>query len=126
MNLEISATATWESRLARRARDLPSGQRAALTALLEDHELLARPGIRDLLVDDDPNTGAITCDWERLQRHIHSPAITSSERAFLQLLLSLACYPNVHLGTTFTKISTRRRAIVLRALTSAAEPPKES
>lgn len=116
---------TYGFRLTHWARTRPARERAAVSALLEDHALLARPKVRDLFLTESANTTNttdLTCDWERLARNLHSPVLTPPDREFLRLLLSLASCLQVHLGTAFTDIGTPHRAIVLRAMIAATTP----
>jgi hypothetical protein len=114
-----AALETPQFRLVQWARSRPARERAAVTALLEDHVLLARPDARALILTEDPQTGAVSCDWEQLCKNRYSPVFSPADRAFLSLLLSLACHPQVHLGTALDELSECRRAVVLCAIAAA-------
>jgi hypothetical protein len=87
--------------------------RAVVTALVEEGELLAREDVRRVLVrDDGPGP---RCDWLRLAGHLDGLQLVASERVFLSLLLSMAGCRPVELSLV-QDLDEARLAIVLRAL----------
>ncbi|OUD01474.1 hypothetical protein [Streptomyces swartbergensis] len=111
---------TLEDRLSRWARVLDPRERAAVTALLEERTLLVRQDFRRLVIIDDQETGTACCDWALLCQNLYRNAIGAGDRAFLELVLSLACHHRTNLGGRLADLSRERQAIILRAIAGAA------
>ncbi|MER7404067.1 hypothetical protein ABT373_16625 [Streptomyces sp. NPDC000070] len=109
-----------EDRLSRWARGLRPPERAAVTALLEERTLLARQDFCRLVVSEDQEAGTAWCDWALLCQNLYRDAIGVGDRAFLELVLSLACHHRTNLGSRLADLSPEHLAIILRAIAGAA------
>ncbi|MEV2193324.1 hypothetical protein AB0I02_20400 [Streptomyces phaeochromogenes] len=63
--------------------------RAAVRALVDEELILARDHIRTALVVKT-TAGRMGCDWERFGKRLYTLGLDEGERAFLDLVLSLA------------------------------------
>lgn len=92
-------------------------QKAAVWALVEEEQILARPTFqRALLWQTDEGT---EFSWQRLSCNLYGLGLDEAERAFVDLVLSIASSHQTHLMRV-VDLGERRLAIVLRALTMLA------
>ncbi|MFF2021510.1 hypothetical protein ACFVW2_06830 [Streptomyces sp. NPDC058171] len=97
-------------------RDL--GERAAVAALLQEGDVLARGDVRDLLVVDTGKRAY--CDWPRFEGQYRTVlALDASERAFLDLVVAVG-FPRLVPLRQVENLGERRLAIILRALAALA------
>lgn len=114
----LTAPPLLSDRLTEWASTQPRGERAAVAALIEEGDILARQDVRDLLVVET-GSGAF-CDWTRLEnRYRPILPLTPSEDAFLTLLIAIAFPRHVPLWRV-EDLGDRRLAVVLRALARLA------
>lgn len=87
---------------------------AAVRALVEEERLLARDNVRMALVvkADD---GTMGCSWERFGSRLYTLGFDDEERAFIDLVLSIAG-PHQTSLTRVQDLDDRRLAIILRAM----------
>lgn len=105
-------------RLTAWARTRDTGERAAVAALLEEGDVLAREDVRHLLVVEADNT--VFCDWPRFEAQYRSALVLDrSEDAFLTLVVATA-FPRLVPLWKVEELGDRRLAIVLRALAGLA------
>ncbi|WP_445399107.1 hypothetical protein ACSMX9_00905 [Streptomyces sp. LE64] len=88
--------------------------RAVVTALVEEEVLLGRADVRRALVVEDGPDGP-RCDWEGLARQLYTLELSSSERVFLALLLSMVGAHQMSLSRVH-ELDEDRLMVVLRAL----------
>jgi hypothetical protein len=88
--------------------------RAAVAALLEEEQLLARDDVRRVLLDKTDD-GGMGCDWAQLAKNLYVLDLTDAERAFLGLVLSIGSPSQVALSRV-RDLDERRLAVLLRAL----------
>ncbi|MER5494846.1 hypothetical protein [Streptomyces sp. NPDC002490] len=88
--------------------------RAVVTALVEEGVLLGRADVRRALVVEDGADGP-RCDWEGLARQLYALELSSSERVFLALLLSMVGVHQTSLSRVH-ELDEDRLMVVLRAL----------
>ncbi|MGA4842729.1 hypothetical protein [Streptomyces sp. G45] len=114
-----SESSTLEDRLRDRLRAWATDDLAciAVTMLIEERELLARPDVRRALVvlDDE----ALYADWAHLTVRLGDLDLDESEYAFMEVVLAIALGRQVLLGCVLP-LGERRLAIVLRALAAWA------
>ncbi|MFD8937341.1 hypothetical protein ACFV0R_19165 [Streptomyces sp. NPDC059578] len=105
-------------RLTAWARTRDTGERAAVAALIQEGDILAREDVRDLLVVD---TGKRTSlDWPRFEAQYKAALVLDTgERAFIDLVVAIA-FPRLVPLWQVENLGERRLAIVLRALASLA------
>ncbi|MFJ6568922.1 hypothetical protein ACIQNU_15990 [Streptomyces sp. NPDC091292] len=90
-----------------------------MAALIEEDELLAREWVRGLLVTERDD-GAVSCDWLAFEaRYTRAPGLTSSDKAFLALIVAVRFPRNITFWN-LESLGDRRLAIVLRALAKLA------
>ncbi|MFJ6570067.1 hypothetical protein ACIQNU_21855 [Streptomyces sp. NPDC091292] len=100
-------------------RDQPPCERIAVAALVEEDELLAREWVRGLLVTERDD-GAVSCDWLGFEaRYPRAPGLTSSDKAFLALIVAVRFPRNITFWN-LESLGDRRLAIVLRAMAKLA------
>ncbi|QQM41982.1 hypothetical protein [Streptomyces liliifuscus] len=87
--------------------------KAAVRALVDEEFLLSLERVRTALVVKTPE-GRMGCDWERFGKRLYTLGLNESDRAFLDLVLSLAGPHQTSLARVL-EIDDRRLAIVLRA-----------
>lgn len=87
---------------------------AAVQALVDEERILARDDFRRALVVD--TGGVLGCDWEGLSGRRYVLPLDTGERAFVDLVLSLAGPCQVNLARTLMELDDRRIAILLRAM----------
>ncbi|MBA4865895.1 hypothetical protein H1V43_32035 [Streptomyces sp. PSKA54] len=87
---------------------------AAVAALLEEADLLARDDVRRVLLDETDD-GGMACDWSQLARSLYALDLTEAELAFLGFVLSIA-YPSQVALSRVRDLDERRLAVLLRAL----------
>ncbi|MFF2846871.1 hypothetical protein ACFVT5_11115 [Streptomyces sp. NPDC058001] len=96
----------------------PSCERAAVAALIEEDELLARDCVHRLLVAE--HDGAVSCDWPEFEnRYTLAPGLTSADKAFLALILAIR-FPRAVPLWPVELLDDRRLGIVLRAIVALA------
>ncbi|MGX2998763.1 hypothetical protein JNUCC64_31600 [Streptomyces sp. JNUCC 64] len=88
--------------------------RAVVAALVEEATLLARDDVRRALVREGGPDGP-RCDWAALAGRLHLLELTTSERVFLALLLSMAGAHQISLSRV-QDLDEARLIVVLRAL----------
>ncbi|MCX4663971.1 hypothetical protein [Streptomyces uncialis] len=99
-----------------RGRDI--GERAAVAALIEEGDVLARADVRDLLVVE--NEAVVFCDWPRFEAQYRCVLVLDEgEDAFLTLVLATA-FPRLVPLWKVEVLGDRRLGIVLRALARLA------
>ncbi|MEU2558313.1 hypothetical protein ABZ626_03050 [Streptomyces longispororuber] len=91
--------------------------RIAVTMLVQERELLARPAVRRVLVarSDD----GVRADWTHLSLRLTELELDDAEYAFLEVVLAIALGRQVLLDRVLP-LGERRLAVVLRALTAWA------
>jgi hypothetical protein len=89
---------------------------AAVGALVEEEQLLARDNVRAALVVKTVG-GTMGCSWERFGGRLYTLGLDDAERAFAGLVLSLAG-PHKTSLTRVLDLDERRLAILLRAMVS--------
>ncbi|MFJ6573021.1 hypothetical protein ACIQNU_37005 [Streptomyces sp. NPDC091292] len=100
-------------------RDQPPCERFALAALIEEDELLARECVRRILVAEHDG-GSVSCDWLAFEaRYSRAPGLTSSDKAFLALIVAVRFPRNITFWN-LESLGDRRLAIVLRAMAKLA------
>ncbi|MFD7551767.1 hypothetical protein ACFV0R_17755 [Streptomyces sp. NPDC059578] len=105
-------------RLTAWARTRDTGERAAVAALLQESDVLAREDVRDLLVIDTGKRAY--CDWPRFEGQYRTVLVLdTSERAFLDLVVAVG-FPRLVPLWQVENLGERRLAIVLRALAALA------
>ncbi|MFI8832555.1 hypothetical protein ACIGPN_16140 [Streptomyces afghaniensis] len=109
-----------EDRLSRWARGLVPPKHAAVTALLEERTLLARQDVRRLGIIDGHEADSACCDWALLCQNLYRDTIDAGDRAFLELVLSLASHHRTNLGAQLADLTPARLEIILRAIAGAA------
>ncbi|WP_405925390.1 hypothetical protein [Streptomyces sp. NBC_00035] len=90
-------------------------ERVAVAALAEEGTILAKPSVRTVLVWE-PGDGTARCTWERLTGHLYGLDLDDGERAFLDLLLSVAGVAHQTSLVRVMELGERRLAIILRAM----------
>lgn len=101
-------------RLVAWAHDRDVGERAAVTALIEEGDLLARGDVRELLVVE--YEALVFCDWPRFEARYRSTLVLDEgEDAFLTFVLATA-FPRLVPLWKVEVLGERRLGIVLRAL----------
>ncbi|MFI6524418.1 hypothetical protein [Streptomyces uncialis] len=101
-------------RLTMWARTRGVGERAAVAALIEEGDVLARRDVRQLLVVE--NGAFVFCDWPRFEaRYRCALVLDEGEDAFLTLVLATA-FPRLVPLWKVEVLGDRRLGIVLRAL----------
>ncbi|WP_405645040.1 hypothetical protein [Streptomyces uncialis] len=120
-------TQTWDldggppllsDRLIEWVRDRDIGERAAVAALIEEGDVLARGDVRDLLVVE--NGAVVFCDWPRFEAQYRCVLVLDEgEDAFLTLVLATA-FPRLVPLWKVEVLGDRRLVIVLRALARLA------
>ncbi|MFF2022454.1 hypothetical protein ACFVW2_11710 [Streptomyces sp. NPDC058171] len=99
-----------------RSRDI--GERAAVAALIEEGDVLAREDVRHLLIAETDRTAS--CDWPRFEAQYRTALVlTTSERAFLDLVVAVG-FPRLVPLWQVENLGDRRLAVVLRALAALA------
>lgn len=88
--------------------------KAAVRALVDEEKILARDHVQRALVVKTPE-GRMGCDWERFSKRLYILGFNEGERAFLELILSIAGPYQVSLSRVL-ELDERRLAIVLRGL----------
>lgn len=106
-----------------RARD--RGELAAVTALIEEGDILAREDVRHLLVveagDGAGGAEVVFCDWPRFEAQYRCVLVLDqAEEAFLTLVLATA-FPRLVPLWKVESLCARRLAVVLRALAALAD-----
>ncbi|MFF2852491.1 hypothetical protein ACFVT5_40275 [Streptomyces sp. NPDC058001] len=100
------------------AHDRDPGERAAVTALIEEDDLLAREGVRHLLVTE--HDGTMSCDWLAFEaRYARAPGLTPEDKAFLALVVAVR-FPRTVTLWKLELLDDRRLCIVLRAMAKLA------
>ncbi|MEU2559216.1 hypothetical protein ABZ626_07730 [Streptomyces longispororuber] len=91
--------------------------RIAVTMLIQEHELLARPAVQRVLVarTDD----GVRADWTHLSLRLTDLELDDAEHAFLEIVLAIALGRQVLLDGVLP-LGERRLAVVLRALAAWA------
>ncbi|MEU0688109.1 hypothetical protein [Streptomyces uncialis] len=101
-----------------RGRDI--GEQAAVAALLEEGDVLARRDVRDLLVVEHEDEAVVFCDWPRFEAQYRCVLVLDEgEDAFLTLVLATA-FPRLVPLWKVEVLGDRRLVIVLRALARLA------
>ncbi|MGX2998066.1 hypothetical protein JNUCC64_28010 [Streptomyces sp. JNUCC 64] len=97
-----------------------TGERAAIAALVQEGDLLAREDVRELLVVDNGTTAH--CDWPRFEARYRSTLVLdTNERAFLDLVVAIG-FPRLVPLWQVENLDERRLVVVLRALAAVAGP----
>ncbi|MCX4661519.1 hypothetical protein [Streptomyces uncialis] len=105
-------------RLTEWARTRDIGERAAVAALIEEGDVLAREDVLHLLVVETDET--VFCDWPRFEAEYRSVLVLDpGEDAFLTLVIATA-FPRLVPLWKVEELGDRRLAVVLRALARLA------
>ncbi|MYY12600.1 hypothetical protein GT204_27810 [Streptomyces sp. SID4919] len=100
------------------AGDRDVGERAAVAALIEEGDILARGDVRDLLVVE--HGSVVFCDWPRFEAQYRCVLVLDEgEDAFLTLVLATA-FPRLVPLWKVEVLGERRLGIVLRGLARLA------
>ncbi|WP_030678451.1 hypothetical protein [Streptomyces sp. NRRL B-1347] len=91
--------------------------RIAVTMLIEEHELLARPAMQRVLVVQ--TEGSAYADWTHLSLRLAEMELSDGEYAFMEVVLAIALGRHVLLDRVLP-LGERRLAVVLRALAAWA------
>ncbi|MEU0689995.1 hypothetical protein [Streptomyces uncialis] len=111
---QLVAPPLLSDRLTAWARTRDIGERAAVDALVEEGDVLAREDVRRLLVVE--NDAFVFCDWPRFEaRYRCSLVLDEGEDAFLTLVLATA-FPRLVPLWKVEVLGERRLGVVLRAL----------
>ena len=90
-------------------------EQAAVRALVDEEQILARPAFRRALAWE---TGeGIEFSWQNLACYLYGLGLNDAERAFVDLVLSIAS-PHQTSLTRVMDLDERRLAILLRAMIS--------
>ncbi|WP_405909528.1 hypothetical protein OG742_36995 [Streptomyces sp. NBC_00828] len=95
-------------------------ERVAVAALAEEGTILAKDSVRKVLVWE-PGDGTARCAWERLTGHLYGLDLDDGERAFLDLLLSVAGVAHQTSLVRVMELGERRLAIILRAMVELSD-----
>ncbi|WP_151480610.1 hypothetical protein [Streptomyces albicerus] len=90
-------------------------QRVAVAALAEEGHILARKSVQEAIVWE-PGDGTTRCTWEHVVGRLYGLGLEDDERAFLDLVLSIAGVGHQTSLVRFMDLDERRTAIVLRAI----------
>ena len=90
-------------------------EQAAVRALVDEEQILARPTFRRALVWH--TDGGIEFSWQNLACYLYGLELDDAERGFVDLVLSIAS-PHQTSLTRVMDLDERRLAILLRALIS--------
>ncbi|UIX32995.1 hypothetical protein [Streptomyces sp. GQFP] len=88
-------------------------EQAAVRALVDEEQILARPTFRTALARQTDD--GIEFSWQNLACYLYGLGLDESERAFADLVLSLA-WPHQTSLTRVMDLDERRLAILLRAM----------
>ncbi|MFD4830435.1 hypothetical protein ACFWPV_11350 [Streptomyces uncialis] len=111
---EAHGTLLLSDRLTNWAQDRDIGERAAVAALIEEGDILARGDVRDLLIVESGTV--VFCDWPRFEAQYRCALVLDEgEDAFLTLVLATA-FPRLVPLWKVEVLGDRRLGIVLRAL----------
>lgn len=88
-------------------------EQVAVRALVEEKQILARPTFRRALVWHTDE--GIELSWQNLASYLYGLKLNDAERAFVDLVLSIA-WPHQTSLTRVVDLDERRLAIVLRAM----------
>ena len=89
-------------------------EKAAVRALVEEGTVLARDNVRTALAAKTGH-GTMGCSWERFGSRLYTLGLTDGERAFADLVLSIAGPHQTGMARVM-ELDERRLAIILRAL----------
>lgn len=90
-------------------------EKAAVRALADEEQILARPAFRRALVWHADE--GVEFSWQNLACYLYGLGLNDAERAFVDLVLSIAS-PHQTSLTRVMDLDERRLAIVLRAMIS--------
>lgn len=90
-------------------------EQAAVRALVDEHQILARDAFRRALVWDTAD--GMEFSWQNLACYLYGLRLADAERSFVDLVLSIAS-PHQTSLTRVMDLDERRLAIVLRAMIS--------
>ncbi|MEU6222226.1 hypothetical protein [Streptomyces sp. NPDC047042] len=90
-------------------------EKAAVRALVDEEQILARPAFRRALVWDTDES--IEFSWQNLACYLYGLGLDDAERGFVDLVLSIAS-PHQTSLTRVMDLDERRLAIILRAVIS--------
>lgn len=90
-------------------------EQAAVRALVDEEQILARPAFRRALVWDTDD--GIEFSWQNLACYLYGLGLKDSERSFVDLVLSIAS-PHQTSLTRVMDLDERRLRILLRAMIS--------
>lgn len=90
-------------------------EQAAVRALVQEEQILARPAFRRALVWHTDE--GIELSWQNLACYLYGLELDASGRAFVDLVLSIA-WPHQTSLTRVMDLDERRLAIILRAMIS--------
>ncbi|MFD8934067.1 hypothetical protein ACFV0R_02200 [Streptomyces sp. NPDC059578] len=100
------------------ARTRDTGEQAAVAALIEEGDVLAREDVRHLLVVEDGDVAV--CDWPRFEAQYRTGLVLDvGERAFLDLVVAIG-FPRLVPLWQVENLGDRRLAVILRALARLA------
>jgi hypothetical protein len=88
---------------------------AAVGMLAAHRTLLDRDDVRRAVVVIETD-GSVWCDWEKLGKQLWSLPLSGSERAYLQLLLSITGAHHCNVGTVFSSLNEENAVHALRAI----------
>lgn len=91
----------------------------AVRALVEEKTILSRHYVRMALFVTNDQGAPVGCAWESLASWRYGLGLDEGQRAFLDLILSIAGPHQVYLSSIM-ELDDRRLAIVLRAMTEMA------
>ncbi|GHE47759.1 hypothetical protein GCM10018785_16710 [Streptomyces longispororuber] len=94
-----------------------ASDRIAVTMLIHEQELLARPAVQRVLVAQADD--GVRADWTRLSLRLTELELDDAEYAFVEVVLAIALGRQVLLDRVLP-LRERRLAVVLRALAAWA------
>lgn len=92
-------------------------EQAAVRALVDEEQILTRPAFRRALAWDTDD--GIEFSWQNLTCYLYGLGLDDAERAFIDLVLSIAS-PHQTSLTRVMDLDERRLAILLRAMISVS------
>ncbi|MDX3753603.1 hypothetical protein [Streptomyces sp. AK08-02] len=92
-------------------------EKAAIRALVDEKQILARPAFRRALVWETDDGMSFSFSWQNLAGYLYGLQLNDAERGFVDLILSIAS-PHQTTLTRVMDLDERRLAIILRAVIS--------
>ena len=94
-------------------------EKAAVWALVEERKILTHKAVRRELASQSGSGGRVQFTWEHLACSLYGLGLDDAERAFVDLVLSIA-WPHQTSLMRAIDLDERRLAIVLQAMTRLA------